>query len=331
MKNTSPTVYPPLQRSNGWTNVKDFAKDNGFLFIFLSLWILAASFVPNFLSLDNNVLILKQSAIPIIAAIGMTFVLIIGGIDLSVGYIVGFASMISGILIKTHGFPVPIVILLTLVIGILLGSANGWIVEKIKIPSFIATLGTGYIIFGLAQIISGGNVVNQLPKAFLAFGNAQVLGLPMSVYLSLLIIILFYLLLHKSTFGRALFALGLNRNASFLSGVKVGRYTVLVYTISGTLAAMVGLLLTVRVNSSQPDMGGSSFTFEIITAAVIGGTSLFGGAGKVLGSVFGVLIIKMVENCINLMGVSHYLYEAFMGLVILAAIIFENVKNKTLA
>jgi ribose transport system permease protein len=326
---TTPSVVLSEQERSAGETIRQFAKENGSFISFIVLWLAAMLVVPNFASWDNNLLILKQSAIPVIACLGMTLVLIIGGIDLSMGYIVGLASCISGILIKTYGFPAPAAIGITLLMGLLLGGTNGIIIEKVKVPSFIATLGSGYIIYGMAQIISGGKVVNQLPKAFLAFGKTEFL-LPMTVYISLLAVAVHYVLLHRTTFGRSLFALGLNRKASFLSGLRVGRYAMVTYAISGTLSALAGLLLTIRVNSAQPDMGGSGFTFEIITAAVIGGTSLFGGAGKIVSSVFGVFIIKMVENCINLLGVSHYLYEAFMGLIILAAIVFENIKNKAL-
>ncbi|MDB5055619.1 MAG: ribose transporter permease [Bacilli bacterium] len=330
MKTTNSSVISAVKQLDVLGSGRFFLRENGSFISFVGLWLIAMLTVPHFASLDNNLLIIKQSAIPIIACMGMTLVLIIGGIDLSIGFIVGFASILSGILVKTYGLPIPFAIGITVLTGLLIGSGNGIIIEKIKVPSFIATLGSGYIIYGLAQIISGGNVVNQLPKQFLAYGNTEVFLLPLSVYICLIIVCIHYILLHQTTFGRSLFSSGFNRNASLLSGIQVGKYTIFTYAISGTLASVVGILLTIRVNSAQPDMGGSSFTFEIITAAVIGGTSLFGGSGKILGSLFGVLIIKMIENCINLLGISHYMYQAFMGLIILIAIILENMKNRAL-
>jgi ribose transport system permease protein len=311
-------------------SIRNFIRTNGSLIMFFVLWLLASAFVPNFASVDNNLVILRNSAIPIIAAIGVTMILVIGGIDLSIGFIVGFCSIFVGMLIKIYHLPIPLSIAIALMAGVAFGLFNGMITEKLKVPSFITTLGSGYIIYGLAQIISGGNVINQLPEIFLALGKFELFNIQMMVYISLVIAIISYFILHKTTFGRSLVATGLNEKASLLSGVKTSRYKILAYMFGGTMAAIAGILLTIKVNSAQPDMGGSSFTFEVITAAIIGGTSLFGGVGTVVGSVFGVLIIKLVENCINLLGVSYYMYQAFMGLIILAAIIFENIKNKTL-
>jgi ribose/xylose/arabinose/galactoside ABC-type transport system permease subunit len=311
-------------------SLRNFVKESGSIIMFIMLWILASLFVPHFASVDNNLVILRNSAIPIIACIGITMVLVIGGIDLSIGFIVGFCSIFVGMLIMTYHLPISIAILLTLLLGGFFGYCNGMITQRLKVPSFITTLGTGFIIYGLAQIISGGNVINQLPESFLALGKSEIFGIQMVVYISIVIAIISYFILHKTIFGRSLFAMGMNSEASHLSGIKVAKYTVLTYLICGTLAAVAGILLTIKVNSGQPDMGGSSFTFEVITAVIVGGTSLFGGVGKITGSVFGVLVIKLVENCINLLGVSHYMYQAFIGLIILAAIILENIKNRTL-
>jgi ribose/xylose/arabinose/galactoside ABC-type transport system permease subunit len=310
--------------------VRNFIKSRGSIVIFLVIWILAAILVRNFATLDNSLLIIKQSAIPVIACLGMTMILMTGGIDLSLGYTVGMTSIIAGMLVKTFGVPIWAAVLLTLLVGALLGMFNGVIIQNIKVPAFITTLGTGYIIYGVAQIVSRGNAINRLPDAFNAIGKTEILSLPSTVYIAVFIAVISYFVLHKSVFGRTLMSFGFNERASFLSGVRTGRLNKSVYVITGVLAAVVGILMTIRVNCAQPDMGGGSFTFEVVTAAIVGGTSLFGGIGSVVGSVFGVLIIKMIENCINLMGVSYYLYQAIMGIVILGAIIFENVKNKSM-
>lgn len=309
---------------------RSFVKSRGSIVIFMVLWIFAALFVKNFATVENSLLIVKQSAIPVIACLGMTMVLITGGIDLSLGYTVGFTSIIVGMLVKSAGVPVLPSVLATLLVGAVLGYCNGFIIQKIKVPAFITTLGTGYIIYGLAQIISRGNVVNRLPDDFNAIGATKILTLPSTVFIALFIVAVCYLALHKTTFGRMLMAFGFNERASFLSGIKTGKLNKTVYVITGALAAVVGILMTIRVNCAQPNMGGGNFTFEVVTAAIIGGTSLFGGVGSVVGSAFGVLTIKMIENCINLLGVSYHLYQAVMGIVILGAIIFENVKNKAI-
>jgi ribose/xylose/arabinose/galactoside ABC-type transport system permease subunit len=307
-----------------------FARGNGSFVIFALLLILASLFVENFAALDNFALIVKQSAIPVIACVGMTLVLMTGGIDLSLGFVVGLASIVSGLLVKSWGVPVPLAVLATLATGALLGLANGLITQVLQVPAFITTLGTGYAIYGLAQIVSRGAIVNRFPPGFLAIGRTNILGLPSAVYLALLVAALFYVAINRATFGRRLRAFGHSPRAAALSGVPTGRINVLVYVLCSTLGALSGMLFTIRVNAAQPNMGGGVFTFEVVTAAIVGGTSLFGGVGSVTGSLFGVLSIKIMENCINLTGVSHHLYLAVQGAIILVAIVFENLKNRSL-
>jgi ribose/xylose/arabinose/galactoside ABC-type transport system permease subunit len=215
-------------------------------------------------------------------------------------------------------------------VGCIIGLLNGFVVQVIKVPAFIATLGTGYIIYGLAQIVSQGRDISRLPASFLAIGRTELWGLNTAVIITLVICLVVYYVIHLSTFGRGLSAFGYSPQTSKLSGIPTAKINFLVYVVCAVLASMVGILLTIRVNSAQPNMGGGNYTFEIITAAVVGGASLFGGTGTVLGSIFGVLIIKVIENCINLAGVSFYIYQAVQGLVILFAIIFENIKNRKL-
>lgn len=310
--------------------LRKFVKKNGSLVIFAIICIIAAIGVPRFASADNMFLIIKQSAIPVIACIGMTMVLMTGGIDLSLGYTIGLASTSIGLLVKVYEVPYIPAILITLLIGLLIGAVNGFCVQSLKVPAFITTLGTGYIVFGIAQIISHGESVNRLPKEFLAIGKTEIGGINTSVVIAIVIGLVFYYLLHMSTFGRKLSAFGLSEPASRLSGVSTGKINVSVYMICGVLASLVGILLSIDVNCAQPTMGGGNYTFEVITGAVLGGVSLFGGVGSVLGAVFGVMTIKVIGNCINLMNAAYYLYDAIMGLIILAAIIFENVKNRKL-
>ncbi len=307
-----------------------FVRDNGSFIILAVLALVAALTVPRFASSANALLIVKQSAIPAIACVGMTLVLMTGGIDLSLGFVVGLCSIVSGLLAKPLGFHPLVALLATLATGALLGLVNGCITQFMRVPAFITTLGTGYAIYGLAQIVSRGSIVNRLPRGFLAIGRTDLLGLPSNVFISLGVLAVAYVAVHRSTFGRRLRAFGHNARAAELSGVPTAFINVIVYVVSGVLAGLAGLLLTIRVNAAQPNMGGGVFTFEVVTAAIVGGTSLFGGVGSVLGSLFGVLTVKIVENCINLLGVSYHLYLAVQGAVILVAIVFENVKNRSL-
>jgi ribose transport system permease protein len=310
--------------------LRTFVKSKGSVVIFLILWVLASFFVKNFFSVENMLLIVKQSAIPAIACLGITVVLMTGGIDLSLGYTLGLCSISIGLFVKSMALPIWLSILLTLCIGLAVGLFNGILVQYVRVPAFITTLGSGYIIFGLAQIISSGSDINRLPAGFRAIGVTEIGGINTTVVIAGVICLVMYYVLHHSTFGRALSAFGYNHQAARMSGVRTERINVMVYMISGFLVAIAAILLTIRVNCAQPTMGGGVYTFEVITGAIIGGASLFGGVGTVIGSVFGILIVKVIENCINLLNISYYTYQAFQGIVILMAIIFENVKNRKL-
>jgi ribose/xylose/arabinose/galactoside ABC-type transport system permease subunit len=296
--------------------------------IFLAVVVLASLFVKNFADVDNAAVILKQSAIPAIAVIGMTMVLMTGGIDLSLGYVVGLASIASGILANTWAWPAPAVLAAVLVLGLGLGLCNGLITQFMRVPAFIATLGTGYVFYGVAQIVSQGSNIDRLPKDFLAIGRTPMLGLPSAVFLALCAAVVFHVLISRTIFGRQLEAFGLGAKAAALSGVPNARINVTVYALCAALAALSGLLFTIRVNAAQPNMGGGAFTFEVVTGAIVGGASLFGGVGSVVNSILGVLSIKIIENCINLMGVNYNLYLAVQGVIILVAIVFGNLSNR---
>lgn len=319
-------------KKNGasWDWLRQFIKKNGSVVIFLIICALAAIFVPNFAKASNIAIIIKQSAIPIIACVGMTIVLMTGGIDLSLGYNIGLCSIIVGLMVKTWEFPVWLSIAVALMVGALVGLVNGLCVQKIKVPAFITTLGTGYIILGLAQIVSNGASINRLPDEFLAVGKTAIGSLNTTVLISLVVCVLFYYILHRSTYGRQLSSFGLSEPTSRLSGVATGKINLSVYVICGLLAGLVGVLLSIDVNCAQPTMGGGEYTFTVITGAVLGGVSLYGGVGSVVGAIFGILTLKVINNCINLMNAAYYLVEAIMGMIILFAIIFENVKNRKL-
>jgi ribose/xylose/arabinose/galactoside ABC-type transport system permease subunit len=301
---------------------------SGSVVILVLLVLVGIVFVRNFASVDNAAVIVRQSAIPAIAVLGMTMVLMTGGIDLSLGFVVGLASTATGFMAKVWGLPVGLTVAATLLLGALVGLVNGVIIQYMKVPSFITTLGTGYILYGISQLVSAGNVITRLPPSLLAVGRTDLLGFPTSVYIAAGIIALGWFLIHKSVFGRTLSAFGFNSRAAFLSGLPTARVNVLTYVLCSSLAALAGFLLTIRVNAAQPNMGGGVFTFEVITAAIVGGTSLFGGVGSVIGSLFGVLIIKVIENCINLMNISYHLYLAVQGGIILTVIVMDKIRSR---
>lgn len=309
---------------------KKFIKDYGCVVIFFIICVIASIAIPRFLSFNNFMMIIKQASIPIIVCVAMTMVLMTGGIDLSLGYMIGLASIACGIFIKSMGMPIAAGLLLTLLIGAAFGLLNGICIQLLHVPAFIATLGTGYIIYGIAQIISNGETVNHLPDALLALGKTKIGPLTTTVLVSAAVCVVFYYILHKSTFGRNLTAFGMNEAASRLSGVNTPFINMAVYVISVVLSGAVGILLTIDVNCAQPTMGGGNYTFQVITGTVIGGANLYGGKGTIVGAVFGMLTLKVIANCINLANAPYYFVDAIMGVIILIAIILENVKNKKL-
>lgn len=319
-----------VPRPDGGQKVKRFVKSYGNVIIFVVVWLYGMLFVNNFIDVSNGINIITQGSIAAICCLGMTFVLMTGGIDLSVGYLVGFCTWIFGYCAVTAGLPVPLAILITLVVGAFFGLLNGVLVQILHIPAFIVTLGTGYIIYGIAQIFSNGSAITNLPESVLNVGRMQILGLTTSVWIMLVVALICFFILHKSTYGRALTSVGLNTETSRLSGIHT-RFTVVVaYVICGLCSAIGAVLMAARVNNCVCSMGGTDFTFTVITAAVLGGASLFGGIGSVWGSLLGVMTIYTIQNILGLLSVNYYMYTAVQSIVILIAIIFENVKNRVI-
>ncbi len=319
-----------IQTNTGKPGVKHFAKSYGNVIIFVAVWLYGMLFIENFIGIENGINIITQGAIAAICCLGMTFVLMTGGIDLSVGYLVGFCAYIFGYCTVMRGMPVALAIIITLLVGAFFGLINGLLVQMLKIPAFIVTLGSGYIIYGIAQIFSNGSAITNLPPAVLAVGRAKFFGLSSTVWIMLLVSVVCFFILHKSTYGRALTSVGLNPAASGLSGINASFTTIAVYVICGTCSALGAVLMAARVNNCVCSMGGTDFTFTVITAAVLGGASLFGGVGTVWGSLLGVMTIYTIQNILGLLSVNYYMYTAVQSIIILAAIIFENVKNRVI-
>lgn len=328
-----------------------FVKKHGSVVIFALLFLLSSLFISRFLTVRNVMTIVKQAAVTVVSCMGLMLVLTTGGIDLSLGYTLGLCSIFLGILTLKYEVPAFTAVILTLLLGAVVGLFNGVIIQFLKVPAFIATLGVGYVLFGIAQIFGKGDAFYPLPDDLLVIGMYRPLSglyhalpavlkenelvdqfcrLPSYVFIAVIIVGFVYVLRHKTTFGRQLSAFGFNRSAAQLSGINTARLHVTTYVIHSTLVALAAVLLTIRVNTAQSNLGGANYTFEIVTAAVVGGTSLFGGVSSVVNCVFGALITKTLENIVNLMAVNIYLYQPLMGLIILLAIVFEVYKNRKL-
>lgn len=279
-----------------------------------------------FLDLSNLLNLLRQVSINGLIAFGMTFVILTGGIDLSVGSILALSSAFTAILI-TSGLD-PIVALIVGVLGgFLLGVFNGVLVTFGSMAPFIATLATMTIFRGLTLVVTDGNPITNLGDSYMfqLFGKGYFFGIPVPAVTMIIVFIILAIILQKTTFGRHTYAIGGNEVASKISGIKVNRVKILIYGISGLMSALAGAILTSRLNSAQPT-AGTSYELDAIAAVVLGGTSLTGGKGRIVGTFIGVLIIGVLNNGLNLLGVSSFYQQVVKGIVILIAVLIDRKK-----
>ena len=295
----------------------------------ITLFIALSIASPYFLTGTNLSSVARQTAVINIMALGMTLVIIAGGIDLSVGAILAFAGL-AGTRGMESGLPIPAGILIGLVAGFLWGLANGLLTVRLKIAPFIVTLGTLGIIRGLALIYSGGLPVVGLPKGFAFLGEGTVAGLPFVLYLLVLCAALTHVILQYTRLGRYAYAIGSNREAARYAGIAVGFHTVSVYGICGMLTGLAGMLEASRLMTGQPT-AGQGYELQVIAAVVIGGGSLSGGEGSVVGTLIGAFIMGLLANGCDLLGISPYIQQAVIGGVIILAVTLDELRKRRLA
>lgn len=310
--------------------------------VLILLCIFFGVMAPNFLSGANIPILAKHIAVNAILAMGLVFVLLTGGIDLSIGSVVGLAGMIAGGLIHeglrleflgvTLYFSVPAIIVIALVMGLLIGLANGWIITKFNVAPFIVTLGMMYIARGFALLRSNGATFPNLQGSaelnttgFPFIGSGRFLNIPLSVWITIVLALFFIYLARKTTFGRHVYAVGGNETASRLSGINVKRVKIWVYMISGMTAALVGLIVTSELVAAHPATG-VSYEMNAIAAAVLGGTSLAGGRGTIGGTIVGACIIGVLNDGMVMMGVSEFWQTVIKGVVIIAAVVLDQLQ-----
>lgn len=282
-----------------------------------------------FLTMYNILNIFKQVSINGLIAFGMTFVILTGGIDLSVGAILAFCGMILGLMIGS-GMPELVAIPAVLALGALLGLMNGFLVSKIKLQAFIVTLGTMTTFRGMTMIVSDGIPVMGLTQnapVLNYFSQGHLLGIPFPMILFLLFFVVLLVLLQRTVFGKSVYAIGGNEEVARLSSIPTNKVKTWTYVISGFMSALAGVILTSRLSSAQPT-AGSGFELDAIAAVVIGGTSLAGGKGRLFGTFIGVLIIGVLNNGLNIIGVSAFYQQFIKGLVILLAVILDRKSTK---
>ncbi|WP_046158459.1 ABC transporter permease [Chromobacterium vaccinii] len=283
---------------------------------------------PDFLTVNNLLNVMRQVSINALIAFGMTLVILLGGIDLSVGSILALSSVLTATLLQAGVDPM-LATLLGILAGAAMGLFNGLVISKGKVAPFIATLATMTILRGLALVFSNGSPITGFDsELFSMLGGGYVAGLvPVPVVWMLLLFAGFWFLLKKTVFGRHLYATGGNEEAARLSGVKVDRVKLWVYTASGAMSAMAGVVLTSRLNSAQPT-AGTGYELDAIAAVVLGGTSLSGGRGWIFGTLIGALLIGVLNNGLNLLGVSSFYQQVIKGAVILLAVLLDRSNKK---
>ncbi|OQY08653.1 MAG: ribose ABC transporter permease [Marinitoga sp. 4572_148] len=274
-----------------------------------------------FLTVPNIINVFRQVSIQAIIAFGMTLVILTGGIDLSVGSVFALSAVVMASVLK--GGSVFLGILVALAVGAAMGFANGFIIAKGRIQPFIATLATMAIGRSLTLVYTQGMPITGLPSSFRIIGRGSFLGLPYPIIIMLSIFFLIWFISKNTKLGLYTYAIGGNETAAKLSGVKVVKYKIIIYMISGVLSAISAMLLTARLNSAQPTFG-SGYELDAIAAVVLGGASLSGGKGSVVGTIFGALIMGVINNGLNLLNVSPFYQQAVKGAVILIAVLLER-------
>jgi len=300
----------------------------GLLIVFGLICLLISLITPQFLTVSNLTIIVTQISINALLAFGETFVIITGGIDLSLGSIVAVTGVTSAMLAHPDSYPVLIPIVMGLLAGLLMGVFNGFIITKSKIAPFIVTLGTMTIGRGLALILSDGRPVSNLSDSFNYLGSGTIFGIPILILIFILVFALCSIILSKTILGRYIYAIGGNEQAARASGINIDRVKLSVYSISGLLAGLAGILLASRITTGQPN-AGAGFELDAIAAVVIGGTSTAGGRGTMSGTLIGVLLIGVINNGLDLLNVTSYYQQVVMGIIIIGAVIIDSLNQKS--
>ncbi|WP_439559147.1 ABC transporter permease [Dyadobacter sp.] len=299
----------------------------GIYFAFLILCIVLAFSTPRFFTVSNLLIIGTQVSINALLAFGVTFVIITGGIDLSLGSMVAVTGVVAATFAHPETYPLAVPLLAGMGSGLLFGSFNGLVITKSKVPPFIVTLGTMTIGRGLALIIAKGRPVSNLSDSFNFIGGGNIAGIPFPIIILIVAFIVCTVILNKTVLGRYMYAVGGNEPAARASGIRVGNVKMWVYTICGILSAMGGILLTARITTGQPN-AGAGFELDAIAAAIIGGTSTSGGTGTMTGTLIGALLIGVISNSLDLLNVTSYYQQVVMGVIIIGAVVLDGFGKK---
>ena len=299
---------------------------------FLTLIVLIVALAiasPHFLTNTNLSSVVRQTAVINIMALGMTLIIVSGGIDLSVGAILAMGGLL-GTMAMEKGYSIPVGIVIGIVTGCFWGFVNGLLTTRLRINPFIVTLGTLGIVRGLTLIISNGLPVHQIPQSFSFLGEGTVLGVPFVLWVLLVCAAAMHVIMEHTRLGRYAFAIGSNPDAAFYAGIPVAFYVTAVYAIGGALTGLAGMIEASRLMTGQPT-AGQGYELQAIAAVVIGGGSLRGGEGSVIGTLVGAFIMGLLSNGSDLLGISPYLQQAIIGAVIILAVSVDELRKRKLS
>ncbi len=298
------------------------------VFLFLMI-VFFAIMSDNFLSMRNLMNVAKQVSIFGVASVGMTYVILLGGIDLATGSIISFVNIVAAYFMVNMGLNPILAVIGSLVISTIIGLLNGVIIAEIGMPPLIVTFASQTIFAGLAYIICKGTPISRFPESFLAMGQGYVGPIPIPVIIMVLCFAVGAFILSKTYFGRYFYAIGGNEEAAVLSGIQVKKVKYIVYALSGLFAGIAGLVMLARANTGQPN-AGLGYEFDVITCVVLGGVSVSGGSGKMSNVIAGVLIIGVLSNGMVLLNVSSYMQMVIKGIILLLAVGSDCIQQKNL-
>ncbi len=307
-------------------NIRSILKNYGIVIAFLMICVLLAFLSPVFRTVNNFILILRQTSIYGIMAVGMTFVILTGGIDLSVGSVLALSGAICAGMLKS-GMALPGVLAITLAVGVGVGFFNGIAVTAGRITPFVVSLGMLTIARGLTLIYTKGYPISGFNADFRLIGGGYLLGIPIPIIIFLGIVLLAYIVLTQTRLGRYTYAIGGNEETVKLSGVNANFFKALAYVICSLTAAISALISTSRLNSGGPQ-AGVGYELDVIAAVVIGGTSLSGGRGSIWGTFIGALLIGVINNGMNLLGISPYFQQVVKGFIIIGAVLLDRLREE---
>ena len=304
-----------------------FSSYSGIILVIIVVCIFMNFRSENFLTTNNILNILRQISVYGILACGMAFAMMTGGIDLTVGSIAGVSGAVTALFVTRGTMPLILAMLVSIILGAIIGLITGFVISRTGIPPFIMTLGMQITLRGACYLICEGKPIGNLPDSLTVLGLGDIAGIPVPIFFMLASFIIVGIILAKTSFGRSVYATGGNYQAAFHSGINAKRVVMMAYMISGICAALAGIILTARNASAQPT-AGNTFETEAIAACAMGGVSFNGGKGAVVGIFFGALLMGIINNAMNLMYISSYWQQVVKGLIIIASVLYSIYNSK---